>query len=51
MIRLVNKVTGTDMFVAENRVDKYLAAGHKLAAKPVTAPKEEPKKKTVKKKK
>ena len=52
MIRLINKVTGTEMFVAEERVDKYLAAGHKLAAEPVTEPKAEtPKKKTTKKKK
>ena len=31
MIRLINKVTGTEMMVAENRVAKYLAAGHRLA--------------------
>lgn len=32
MIRLINRVTGGDMWVAEERLDKYLAAGHKLAA-------------------
>ena len=32
MVRLVNKLTGGDMWVADNRVDEYLAAGHKLAA-------------------
>ena len=52
MIKLINKVTGTEMFVAESRVEEYLAAGHKLAAEPAPVPKEEPKpKKTVKKKK
>ena len=52
MIKLINKVTGTEMFVAEYRVEEYLAAGHKLAAKAAPVPTEEPKpKKTVKKKK
>lgn len=32
MIQLINKYTGTTMWVADNRVDEYLAAGHKLAA-------------------
>lgn len=34
MRRLINKLTGGDMWVDESRVDEYLAAGHKLAAKP-----------------
>lgn len=34
MRKLINKITGTDMWVADNRVDEYLAAGHKLAANP-----------------
>lgn len=34
MIKFINRVTGTEMWVADNRVDKYLAAGHKLAAEP-----------------
>ena len=46
MIKLINSHTGTDMWVAENRLDEYLAAGHKLAAE---APAEEPAK-AVKKK-
>lgn len=32
MVRLINKLTGGDMWVADARVDEYLAAGHKLAA-------------------
>lgn len=43
MIKFVNKYTGTLMFVDEKRVDEYIAAGHKLAAKPA--------KKSTKKKK
>lgn len=31
MRRLINKLTGGDMWVSEDRVDEYLAAGHKLA--------------------
>ena len=43
MIKFINKVTGTEMWVAENRVDEYKAAGHKPAAD------DQPKKKTSKK--
>ena len=37
MRRLINRMTGGDMWVHESRVDEYLAAGHSLAAafKPV----------------
>ena len=35
MIRMVNLLTGGDMWVHETRVAEYLAAGHKLAAPPV----------------
>ena len=51
MVRMINRVTGTEMFVADSRVEEHLAAGHKLAAEPV---KEEPakaEKKATKKKK
>lgn len=34
MVRFINAFTGTDMWVAENRVDEYKAAGHQLAAEP-----------------
>lgn len=54
MIKLINKLTGTEMWVANDRAAEYLAAGHKPAVevppalkleKPVT------KKKTTTKKK
>lgn len=32
MIKLINKLTGTDMWVDESRAEKYIAAGHKPAA-------------------
>lgn len=32
MIEFINRVTGTPMWVADNRADEYMAAGHKLAA-------------------
>ena len=32
MKRFINTMTGTEMWVADNRVDEYKAAGHKLAA-------------------
>ena len=30
MIKLINRVTGTEMLIADNRLDEYLARGHKL---------------------
>lgn len=47
MVKLINKWTGAEMWVAENRVEEYLAAGHKLVAKP-TIP--VPKKRNTRKK-
>lgn len=51
MVELVNKVTGTPMWVAEDRVQNYLAAGHKLAAEPAPEKKPTEKKLSPKKKK
>lgn len=48
MIKLINRVTGTEMWVADNRVEKYLAAGHKLAAEKAEKPAEKPVKKRSK---
>lgn len=53
MVKLINKFTGTEMWVAELRLDEYLAAGHKLAVgdtttEPQQAP-AKPKKKPAKK--
>lgn len=31
MVKLINKLTNTEMLVNENRKDEYLSAGHKLA--------------------
>jgi hypothetical protein len=48
MVNLINAFTGTEMWVADERQDEYIAAGHKLAAAPVSKPTkvvdEEPKK-------
>ncbi len=38
MVEFVNKVTGGKMWVADDRVEEYKAAGHK----PAVAPKEKP---------
>lgn len=50
MVELINVITGTQMWVADERVEEYKAAGHKLAASPsaATMPTEEPKKITKK---
>ena len=32
MVKLINATFGTDMWVAEERLEEYLAAGHKPAA-------------------
>ena len=56
MVAFINTLTGTDMLVADDRVEEYLAAGHKLAAdfygktEKAEAVKEEPKKKAPTKK-
>ena len=44
MIKFINRITGTAMWVSEDRAEEYKAAGHKPAAAPVAvAPKAEPK--------
>lgn len=42
MRKLINCLTGGEMWVADNRVEKYLAAGHRLAAIPQDEPTAEP---------
>lgn len=53
MIKFINALTGTEMLVADDRKDEYLAAGHRLAANPpakkAEAVQEEPKKAPVRK--
>ena len=34
MVKLINKLTGNPMYVAEDRVEEYLAAGHKKPVEP-----------------
>lgn len=34
MIKFINRMTGTVMWVADDRVEEYQAAGHRLAADP-----------------
>lgn len=41
-VKLINAVTKTEMWVAEERLDAYLAAGNMLAAEKETAPAEKP---------
>ena len=44
MVKFINKFTGTEMLVANDRVEEYKAAGHRLAADLGARPnKEEPK--------
>ena len=49
MVKFINKTTGSVMYVADERVDEYKAAGHKLAAKPETQKKKQTAKKSAKK--
>ena len=29
MIKMINKITGTEMYISSDRLDEYVAAGHK----------------------
>lgn len=49
MVKFINRLTGTEMWVADDRVEEYKAAGHKLAAENVEKPKKAPVRKPVKK--
>ena len=52
MIRLINKTTGSTMWVHESRLDEYLEAGHQLASPPAPpAPTEPVKRPPARKKK
>ena len=42
MTKMINACTGTEMLVADDRVDEYLAAGHSLAEAPAAEPKKKP---------
>lgn len=56
MVKLINWLTGNEMYVAEERVEEYLKAGHKRpiskvepSEKPTTEAKPKSRKKTAKK--
>lgn len=42
MIKFINKFTGGEMWVAEERAEEYKAAGHKPAAESAEKPKKAP---------
>ena len=45
MVRMIDRVTGVDMWVANEKVLDYIVAGHKLATEPEPEkPAEKPKK-------
>lgn len=48
MVKFINKLTGSEMWVADDRVEEYKAAGHKPAAE-AEKPKKVPARKTAKK--
>lgn len=48
MVKFKNKWTGADMWVADDRVEEYKAAGHKLAVSVVKAEPPKPQKTTRK---
>lgn len=43
MVKMINKHFGNEMLVAEDRVEEYMAAGHKLAASDTKPAEEKPK--------
>ncbi len=52
MVRFINRFTGNEMWVSEERAEEYKAAGHKLAASILIAEKKaagKPKKAKAKK--
>lgn len=49
MVKFINKWTGSTMWVAEDRVEEYKAAGHKLAVSAVKPAEVKPQKVTRKK--
>ena len=48
MVKMINKRFGNEMLVAEDRVEKYKAAGHTLAASDTKPAEEKPKSKPKK---
>lgn len=50
MVKMINGLFGNEMYVAEDRVDEYLRAGHKLAPAPVPSKAKKTPKRSTKKK-
>ena len=50
MIEMIHKLTGSKMFVSEEKLEEYKAAGHKVAAAPKETEKPKAKKTTKSKK-
>lgn len=57
MIKLINKLTGSEMWVADSRLEEYLKQGHALASasgaepeKPTSEEQPQAKKRTTRKK-
>ena len=50
MVKFINRTFGTEMWVADDRVEEYKAAGHKLAPKKTEKPAASGKKKKTSKK-
>ena len=49
MVKMINRLLGSVMWVADERVDEYISAGHKLADTTPKTTKEKPKSKAKKK--
>lgn len=49
MVKLINWLTGAEMYVADERVDEYLKAGHRRPIEPAKNPTAEAKPKSRKK--
>ena len=47
MVKMINALTGTEMFVPEERLEEYLSAGHRPAERPVPETREAPNPKTA----
>ena len=51
MVKMINGLFGNEMYVSDERVQEYVAAGHRLAAAPSVVKEKKAPKKTTKKKK
>ena len=49
MVKFINRLTGSEMWVDESRVEEYEKAGHKKAIVPSSKPKKPTRKKGAKK--